>query len=404
MILRIREFLKSNFLIVFSGVLISQGIGFILMPILTKLTTQEYIGVYLYAMSLVNIFLVIGHLRMDMAIFQETNNESALKIIKMTFFWSFFIGSFLAVLLSLLASAGGWLFYFSIFAIVIFLSHQLLIESYFVNNGNFKDATINKIIQTAVMAFFVIIGGFFHGENITLYHALGFFIFFIFFITRNYKKIYSDKVSVGDVYYNIKKHKKFILVSTPASFINSLSIQLPIILIGIKYGSILVALYALMTRMVFGPINIVSSSFLTLFKQSASLEYRTNGNCRESFLKTMQRLSIIALILTLLMYFFAESFFMVFFGSEWVGAGEMVLIMLPMIFLKFIASPLTYIFFLTNRQGLDFVWQFILLIGTILIFCFNDSLKETLTIYSTFYSLMYIVSLIVTYSLSKGSK
>jgi len=61
---------------------------------------------------------------------------------------------------------------------------------------------------------------------------------------------------------------------------------------------------------------------------------------------------------------FAEIAFSWGFGTQWVLAGTMTAWLVPRYALGFMASPLSYVFYLVQKQNIDLVWQIGLLMVT----------------------------------------
>ncbi len=57
----------------------------------------------------------------------------------------------------------------------------------------------------------------------------------------------------------------------------------------------------------------------------------------------------------------AEPLFALAFGERWRLAGTMALWLLPLFALRFVASPLIYLFYVAGKQHVDLVWQGLLL-------------------------------------------
>lgn len=203
----------------------------------------------------------------------------------------------------------------------------------------------------------------------------------------------------------IKKYRKFPLVSTPAGLMNVLSNNLPVLLLGLYHGALVAGLFALMQRVVAGPLALLSSPFLDVFKEQASREMRENGNFRASYQTTILLLSLIGVVPCGIVYFLGEWLFAIFFGEEWSVAGVYASSLAVMLYLRFVASPLSYSFVIAERQDQDFWWQAVLLLSTILVFFWGkDTLSpvQVISFYGLIYSLMYCFNLVLTYKAAGG--
>jgi hypothetical protein len=71
--------------------------------------------------------------------------------------------------------------------------------------------------------------------------------------------------------------------------------------------------------------------------------------------------------------------------------------------LRFVASPLSYVFYVANKQHIDLIWQCCLLIMTIATLTLANSGHNALFIYSAGYSMLYLIYIALSYHFSKGS-
>lgn len=371
-----------------------------IMPIITRVVPKDEVGHYLFAISIINIFLVLSTLRMEMAIFQETLENSE-KIIRLIFIISFPI-SIIISLLGYYFANNDFILWFSVFISLVIIGVSEVIFSYWINIGDFRRVSIHRILQSIFISIFLITGIFkLNYENIIVYHVFGLFLWFLFLLSDY--RIKLSKIKVSDFSFFLK-HKNFILISTPSSLINSLSIQLPIILISLKYNEFKLAIFALMLKVMVTPVKLVGSSILTIFKQMASQEYRDTQKCVKSYKFIFYRLTFVSLIIFLPLIFFIEDLVVLIFGNDWKDAGKLAVYLVPMMLFKLIASPLTYIYFITNKQSIDFYWQVVLLVMTFLVFYSCNDFNTSILLYSLGYSILYLISLFITYSISKGKR
>jgi O-antigen/teichoic acid export membrane protein len=90
------------------------------------------------------------------------------------------------------------------------------------------------------------------------------------------------------------------------------------------------------------------------------------------------------------------------FGERWRLAGTMALWLLPLFALRFVASPLSYLFYVAGKQHVDLVWQGLLLVMTLATLWTPTNARGALMAYSASYSAMYCVYLFLSYRYSRG--
>jgi O-antigen/teichoic acid export membrane protein len=72
--------------------------------------------------------------------------------------------------------------------------------------------------------------------------------------------------------------------------------------------------------------------------------------------------------------------------------------------LRFIASPLSYVFYIAGKQNIDLLWQIGLLIVLLCALWLPNSMNSAVIAYSYAYSVMYLIYLGLSYRSSKGIK
>jgi O-antigen/teichoic acid export membrane protein len=198
------------------------------------------------------------------------------------------------------------------------------------------------------------------------------------------------------------KHHAFWRFSLPSSMLNALVRQLPLFIIGIKYGVLEAGLFALTQRVLSAPIALLSASILEVFKRQAVHDFQTIGNCRDVYRYTFKALLLLALGPSVILFLFSPDLFTWVFGKAWRPAGELARILAPLCFLSFIASPLSYVFFVAGKQKIELAWQVALFLMTIAVFMAPVSLHQSVLGYAIGYSLLYLVYLYMSYQCSQN--
>jgi O-antigen/teichoic acid export membrane protein len=197
------------------------------------------------------------------------------------------------------------------------------------------------------------------------------------------------------------KHQAFWRFSLPSNLLNAMVSQLPMFLIGLRHGAAAAGLYALTQRVLYAPVSLLAASVLEVFKRQSVQEIRSVGHCAHAYRYTFKVLLSLAVGPSLLLFAFSPMLFAWIFGESWRDAGELAQILAPLYFLNFIASPLSYVFFITGKQKIDLVWQVALFVMTVSVFLSPGSLRENVLWYSTGYSVLYLVYLHLSWQCSQ---
>jgi O-antigen/teichoic acid export membrane protein len=197
------------------------------------------------------------------------------------------------------------------------------------------------------------------------------------------------------------KHQAFWRFSLPSSLLNALVAQLPLFLIGLHHGALAVGLFALTQRVLYAPIALLAASVLEVFKRQSVQEYQADGHCTQAYRHTFKALLLLGLGPSLLLFAFSPPLFAWIFGESWRAAGELAQILVPLYFLNFIASPLSYVFAVTGKQKLDLKWQVALFVMTVSVFSAPGTLHQNVQWYAIGYSLLYVVYLYLSWQCSQ---
>lgn len=198
------------------------------------------------------------------------------------------------------------------------------------------------------------------------------------------------------------RHRKFWRYALPSNLLNNTVGQLPLFLIGMRHGALAAGLFALTQRVLAAPISLLAASVLEVFKRQSVHEFQTLGNCKQSYRYTFKVLMLLGLAPSLVLLFFSPELFAWVFGPAWREAGQLAQILAPLYFLNFVASPLSYVFFVTGRQNVDLWWQLTLCAVTVTSFLVPGTLHDNVRWFAIGYSTLYLVYLHMSWQCSQN--
>jgi O-antigen/teichoic acid export membrane protein len=403
------SFLKNTSSVLISSILV-QIIPFLILPVLSRQISEESLGIYIFWISISATISILMTFKLDMAIFVTANKNQAKKLVQSIIITSLLIG-FLFFILSIFIFDIHFIpkkyklikpFVFLLIINSIFNSVFQGLNSFQIFSSDFKKYNLSRIIQAFSINSLVIVIVLFYSQNefvIISAHTIGTLIstLIVFCLT---KTGFDFKNSYADFIKNLKDYKRFPIFSLPAEFINNFSHNVPYIFILTKFDPIFLGYYSVIIKALSAPIGLIGNSMLTVFKEEASIEIRENGNCTKSYLRILKFLSIIGIVGFSIYFIVAPDLFSIVFGENYKIAGELSRIMIPLFLFRFIASPLSYTLFITNKQNIDLIWQVVLIIGVFLIFFFSKEFYHAIYIYVIFYSIMYLINFLITKKLS----
>ena len=201
-----------------------------------------------------------------------------------------------------------------------------------------------------------------------------------------------------------RDQRSFPMFALPADTINTFSAQLPVLIVASRFGADYAGYLAMTIRLLGAPVNLLGRSVLDVFKRYASVSFREKGHCREEYLQTLRTLALGALAFCIAMLIAGKTAFVLLLGSKWAMAGEIAIWLLPLFSLRFVASPLSYTFYIVGKQHVDLVWQIALLAMTVATLNIAASPDVALKTYAYGYSLLYLAYIYLSYRCSLGMK
>lgn len=201
-----------------------------------------------------------------------------------------------------------------------------------------------------------------------------------------------------------RRHRRFPLISLPADAINTAAAQLPILIVANRFGADIAGLLAMTMRIMGAPIGLLGKSVLDVFKRHAAASFRERGECRDDYIRTFKVLLVGSSVFCVVMSFSNETLFALVLGEHWRSSGTFAVWLLPLFALRFMASPLSYIVYITGKQHVDLIWQVALLGMTFITLSHPQQHDIALQSYSIGYSLLYVVYLMMSYRFSLGVK
>jgi O-antigen/teichoic acid export membrane protein len=148
----------------------------------------------------------------------------------------------------------------------------------------------------------------------------------------------------------LKSYRKFPLADIWGGLLNTVSWQLPVMLLSAFFSPIIVGYYALGNAVIRLPMNMIGGAIAQVFYQKAS-DAKNKGECAEIVENVYKRLVAIGLFPILLLCIIGKELFSAVFGHNWAEAGLYTQILAPWMFLTFISSPLSTLFAVFERQG-----------------------------------------------------
>ncbi|UJW76407.1 lipopolysaccharide biosynthesis protein [Rhizobium sp. SL42] len=396
-------------LLVFSGTAAAQIIPILGSLVIARLFIPAEFGMFMTWFGLVQIGAVLSTGRFETALPLEENGAPRAQAASSALITA-------AAILSAVAITGAclWPLYapyledvpstlIALFVPAVAAAASVLIlQSWAASEGQFRALSMMRITQAAIITGLQIAVGFVQPSAGTLAqaHLTGVVSGALLMAW----KLRPPRLAEGRrTLFNFwKRYRRFPIYALPAGTVNTAAAQLPLILISHRFGADIAGYVAMAFRMLGAPISLLGSAVLDVFKRRASESWRATGSCRGPYLETLTVLAAGSMVVTIAFYLVGVELFVFAFGPEWAEAGRVALILLPLFAMRFVSSPLSYTFFIAEKQPIDLVWQVCLFVITVVTLTTFATYRNTLAAYAVGYGLMYVVYLYLSFRFSGG--
>ena len=403
-----------------SGTIIAQIIYLCLYPIITRLFDPATYGSYSLICSIVSILAVIGCFRYEMAIVLPEQDRDASSLLFASIFILFgvsFACSFVLYLfdyeIGVLLNSPDIVVYLWLVPILLFItSFYTLLRYWNTRHKRFNIQAITQVVQTSSMSGTQVgfgLAGLTHLGSLVYAHIIGYFIGSVLILWQNLKydaRIILSGFSLSNIRKQLAYYKKFPLVDSWGSLINTLSWQIPTFFLAAFFSPVVTGYYALGLLVLQAPLSLIGGSLGQVYFQAGADAFR-HGNLAgllEDITEMLLILSIIPIVLLLTM---GGGLFGSVFGLDWVEAGIYCQILAIWAFVWFLTSTTggpTLAILKKQELGLRFsIFNFIgrlcaLIIGGI----FND-VYLALVLFSLSGCITYGYSIYISFSSARAS-
>ncbi|WP_229412941.1 lipopolysaccharide biosynthesis protein [Massilia sp. WG5] len=398
---------------VLTGTVLAQALPILVSPLITRLCTPADLGEFSVWLGIIAITATVATLRLEAAMILDHDSDEQQTCFSVIAYFStlFAVGITVLAIFGHLAGIPqvqqmSWLGLMTVGLGAWLMAYNSALVAYATSYNAFSKTAMAKICSAGTIALgqlvllFVGVGsgallaGQILGMTIGIVAAM-----FLLSPPRPSLALVPTRSQLN----YLKKHQSFWRFSLPAGLLNTAAGKFPLFLVGAKYGLFAAGLFALTERILTAPISLLAASVLEVFKRQSVHEYQTLGNCRDAFRSTFKALVLLGSGPALFIFLFAPDLCAWVFGKPWREAGEFARILAPLYFLNFVASPLSYVFFVAGKQKTELMWQVALFITTISVFLAPLSLKQVLVNYTLAYSILYLVYLYLSYRFSKNA-
>ncbi|NQU87163.1 MAG: oligosaccharide flippase family protein [Mariniphaga sp.] len=333
-----------------TGTAIAQIIGFLLMPVVSRLYTSSDFGVYGSFISLSGITASIATFQYSQAIMLPKKKKDAfnlffmscLSAVLVTFLVVIIIVLFPTSLQKLIKIPSAWLLILLPIATLISGLNQSL-QAWSVRAKAFKHTASSQIIRTISSSGVWLLAGLKNAgfAGLIAGSVMGGILASINLIKVLYRDFKTFWISVSWANFRnlALEFRNFPFFAAPQNLLNAVSQGLPVLLLGHFYGIEIAGFYAFGMRLLMTPTGFVLKAMRQVLFQKASEIYNRGINLSGYFLKTTGVLVALAIIPGLILFIWSPQIFSFVFGQEWWEAGIYSRWLILWVFMMFCNVP-----------------------------------------------------------------
>lgn len=389
----------SNVIRVSGGVVAGQAIGIVGYLFLTWVYGPSAFGTYASWLAVVAIGSVVCTGALETSLVRDADGserrDATVKVVGTALVGSTIYGICCGVLFAFVPSfleGDRFLLGASIPVAVFAMAVGTVLQSWAAAEGLFNPLTAMRIVQSSLIVLLPLtlsLSGQSAGQLI-LGHMLGLVaastVWFAVFRTGgvDWQQLWQWKDF-------LRQRRRCFIYVLPGLLMGVLVANLPQLVVNWRFGSLAAGYLALAQRVLGVPLSLVGVAVRDVFKRYAGVAYRDRGECAKEFWSTFLSLTIVSLCFATVMLAFGEHLFVLVFGEDWREAGRMARWLLPMFVVGLVASPLTYLVYIVEREDFDLYWQSALLVIVTVILASVHELERTLTLFAAGYTAMYAI-------------
>lgn len=381
-----------------SGTLIALIISYAAQPVLARLYTPEAFGLLDALVAIIALLVPFATLRYEDALMLPEDDEEALGILGLTFVLMLLVtGTCLLLVLfgePLLAFLPAAAQNSSLVPHLLWIPPALaairfakLTELWLNRKKAYAAISSGQVVQTGVMAVVRIvlaqytsrmlpiglIGGYIAGYAAST-------VWYLRQILQLQQQFFKGIGNGTYIRFAARRYRRFPIYAMPSTLLNTLQSRLPVLLLLIFFGEAIVGYYGRAFALFAVPLSLVGYAISQVFFVEGADAMRTKS-LGQLTTKVHSRLITVGLFPTLALMLTGPEVVRLFLGAPWETAGVYLRWLAPWFFLASIASPLTRIFDLLEKQRIEFVTSttiFVLQFSLFLYGCLTGDITQAI--------------------------
>lgn len=348
---------KKNVAKISSGVLLSQVIAVITLPIITRIYGAEVIGIW----TLLNAIAMLARSLSDLGltnsimIEDEENIVNTYKVITTVVAVISIISSVVITLFYTIFNRSieiNTLFLFTFIIFIIFTTQQIQVCYTWLNRkGEYNILMKNPIIQKGIFGITAIVLGLIGMKTYGYFvgHIAGQLATLVYMKGNLPKKMFT--ITLSDYQKTIFRHKRFVTYQMPTNVLSNFKNQVPVLLVQGLWGTEILGYYSVTVKLLQIPSTLLANAIGRVFFHITSAMKRDGKSIGQYVYRNLTIGMKIAIIPMIFLMAFGDVIAVVFLGSDWKIAGDFVRILTLQFFFMFLMNTVQGLSIILEKQN-----------------------------------------------------
>ena len=385
--------------------LISQLVGLILLPVITRIYSPSDFGLFNTFSAIVAFLGVFSTLAYHSSILLPKRDESASSILISCLVTSILFSLFILILIFFFHNKIISLFkvenleaYIFLIPIFIFLHGFFQTMRYWNSRiKNFKKIAQSKISEVISNKSFSI------GYGLLVINNVGGLIYSLLIasIIKNLLLVFSIKnliyilsnIQIKKIFSVLSKYKKFPIFSLPSELLSRVPALLIVFFVLNFFDSGLLGNYSLTMSVLAVPTVFFTSSIIEAFSPRVAEAIHSNTHLKV-LEEVYERIFSTTFLIFLVLIFFGDKLFSFVFGSSWIIAGVLAQILAVRSLFEVVTTPILSLTAIVQKQELNLIRRISEILVTVLSFYFGSYFDSYIYTF-IFYSVLGSISIII---------
>ena len=349
------------------GTIVAQLIPILFQPLLRRMYSPEEFGTAALFVTAVGMLVALANFKYESAVVLPEKDEDA----------HFIIGG--GVLISLLFALVIWVFIlffeatirqhfelkqgevnylFLIPLSVFFVSSYQCFNFYLIRKKAYKASARNKVYRRGSEAVVQSATGWLRYNQGLLFGSLiGDFVNFIGAFLQIKNQGFRIQKDLQQLKYILKQYWQFPIFHAFPSFLNTISLTLPVFIVHAAFGKAETGQFDLSRLVLSLPMALISTALSQVYLQHQAEKIRNKQSVASDFWSVSKALFWMSIPLALILFLFATPLFSFIFGSQWALAGKLTAVLIFGQAIKFIVSPMSSTLVALKEVRFSAIWQ-----------------------------------------------